>query len=327
MGQIPDCDELVTSLLEAPLTTPQREALAGLHAGDEELDAGPMDEERLQGIVGVNSFGDEFSDLASAFALPGQPEPVGHLGLWPSFSMLNHSCAANAVNFVLGRSMAVFAARSIPQGSEVLINYLGRSALRPVAERQEALAAGYSFSCDCDRCRAEMLLGVQGHSGPLDCIQKLLSRCDARTEALCQPAPPPPALLEEVRADAAALHAALSGLGPAEAAWLRASCYDLLSQHTAAAEAMGAGGEAEEALGAQLGAVEAVTPHSDLHLFLAVKRLSLLQTRQGPDSQEAQEQMGRCVAAVRGRYGAGLSDGTALRLLQGVVRGLEQVVV
>lgn len=39
----------------------------------------------------------------------------GHLGLWPSFSMLNHSCLPNAINYVVGDRMLVFAARHVPK--------------------------------------------------------------------------------------------------------------------------------------------------------------------------------------------------------------------
>lgn len=39
----------------------------------------------------------------------------GHLGLWPAFSLMNHSCVPSAVNYVGGDVMAVHAARHIPK--------------------------------------------------------------------------------------------------------------------------------------------------------------------------------------------------------------------
>lgn len=46
------------------------------------------------------------------------------------------------------------------QGQEVCINYLGRGALRPVAERQADTASGYGFSCACPRCNFEQTYGA-----------------------------------------------------------------------------------------------------------------------------------------------------------------------
>ncbi|KXZ43547.1 hypothetical protein GPECTOR_87g409 [Gonium pectorale] len=411
MGTIPSAEELVERLLRAsPSYTPeQRETLLSLYAGDaDDGDDGSADgtlsELRLYGVAGCNSFGEDFTDFASLQARTsgkggdaprdcpdcadrlcghGGDQQAGHLGLFPSFSMLNHSCLPNAVNFVLAGRMMVFAARRVPQGSEVLINYLGRASLRPVEERQSMLADGYHFACDCPRCGVELLAGCDnsgggassgGTAGFGETLQAILERCQQREQilgGLC--VPPPSAIpapvgaphagelqgaatrcLEGVRADVQLLEsllarqeaagagagaATLAGLGdpttgargsptggaPHWLQWLRASAFDLYAQHVTCAEALGLVDEADAALRLLVGVCEAVAPHSDLHMYLAVKQLSLCQARWGPDSERAVEQLRGCAAVLRGRYGAELSDPTVARLLRGAAHGLAQI--
>lgn len=86
-------------------------------------------------------------DLAAA-ACRGE-QPRGHIGLFPEFALFNHSCAPNAINFVVGRSMVVRAAEPIKAGDEVTISYLGRPQLTPVTRRMQALEEDYGFECDC----------------------------------------------------------------------------------------------------------------------------------------------------------------------------------
>lgn len=42
-------------------------------------------------------FGDDHDDLASAAMRREQPR--GHIGIWPEFAFLNHSCMPNAINY------------------------------------------------------------------------------------------------------------------------------------------------------------------------------------------------------------------------------------
>eukprot|EP00877_Chromochloris_zofingiensis_P014428 jgi/Chrzof1/9239/Cz03g40310.t1 len=69
---------------------------------------------RVAKVVSYNAYGDDHDDLA-ACAVMGQP-PSGHVGVWPQFALLNHSCAPNTINYVLGDKMVVRAVQNIPQG-------------------------------------------------------------------------------------------------------------------------------------------------------------------------------------------------------------------
>lgn len=396
-----------------------------------------LDDDRLYGIIGCNSFGEEFHDIPttrlqlqharrqrqllgrlgpgcdttvaaeprSAVADlaagsgsgegegPGNEEVEaedlgrGHLGLWPSFSMLNHSCLPNAINYVVGDRMLVFAARHVPKGHEVCINYLGRSSLRPVEERQAALSAAYLFACDCTRCRTELLLAAGGPAAQraAEQIEELVARCDRRSEELndlagadagagagaaaaelhriledvrqdvrqldgviaaavqslppmpqaslpqgtggpCRPAPP-----AAPGGSSASQHGQGQGAGGNAALWLAASAFDLLGQLTMVSELAGnVDRTALPALERQLSVCAAVAPHSDLHMYLSVKWLSLVQRAKGPGSDEAAAAGAAVRELLRGRYGGtagGLSEEALDELMAGAACGLSYIAV
>ena len=54
--------------------------------------------------------GDNHEDLALC-ELRGE-QARGHIGVWGAFAMLNHSCAPNAINYVVDDAICVRAARS-----------------------------------------------------------------------------------------------------------------------------------------------------------------------------------------------------------------------
>ncbi|KAG1659574.1 hypothetical protein FOA52_011930 [Chlamydomonas sp. UWO 241] len=153
----------------APGGMPDAVAAAGADdgGGDDGVRALTLEElghEARAGALALNAYGEVCQDMvltlararARGAARGGDGgEGRGHVGLWPEFSMLNHSCAPNATNFTVDDRMVVRAALHIPQGSEVNINYLGRGALAPVGQRQGALLDTYGFECACPRCAAE----------------------------------------------------------------------------------------------------------------------------------------------------------------------------
>lgn len=88
-------------------------------AGDHSVPLTDATLQRLMDVVRYNAYGDLHDDLAAA-ALAGEA-PAAVIGLWPEFSMFNHSCVPNAINWVLpgvSRAMVVRAARNIPAGAD-----------------------------------------------------------------------------------------------------------------------------------------------------------------------------------------------------------------
>lgn len=108
-------------------------------------------EERVAKVVQLNAFlGTGCPILESA---EGR-DLHGVAGLWPSYSLINHSCVPNAISYVVGRRMVVRAAKSISEGEEVTLSYLGPQGLRLLPYRQEELRR-FEFKCRCPRCSEE----------------------------------------------------------------------------------------------------------------------------------------------------------------------------
>jgi hypothetical protein len=82
--------------------------------------------------------------------------PVGFLGLWPEFSLLNHSCTPNVAITVVKGTMLLHASDLLQQGQELATSYLGRAVMAPLQQRRQMLQDGYGFECGCGRC-----VGVQ----------------------------------------------------------------------------------------------------------------------------------------------------------------------
>ncbi|GLI63619.1 hypothetical protein VaNZ11_006634, partial [Volvox africanus] len=380
MGSIPSAEDLITVMKKSNYNTEELRILNSLFSGvddednkDDTCSGLNLDDFKLSGIIGCNSFGEEFTDFPSYLARshahangidgnrnvvsggaehdtaswsnpPSGEEQVGHLGIFPSFSMLNHSCLPNAVNFVVGGRMLVVAARSIQKGSEVLINYLGRASLRPLEERQAQLAEGYYFSCDCPRCRAELyycctdVAEASGTTNPFgtlaECLQDFLARVDTRNSVLDQLGRAAAAsvttnddggdaraildgLLDSVRQDVRKwddhvqraqppLAAVLDeGMGPeVPQSWLHASAFDLYSQHAVLAEATGRRQEALAAVERQVAICEVVAPSSDLHMYLSVKLALLAQQQEQAEGGNGGGRDKGLVAGVQGQWEA-----------------------
>uniref|UniRef100_A0A8D1DXD6 [histone H3]-lysine(4) N-trimethyltransferase n=1 Tax=Sus scrofa TaxID=9823 RepID=A0A8D1DXD6_PIG len=84
------------------------------------------------------------------------------VGLYPSMSLLNHSCDPNCSIVFNGPHLLLRAVRDIEAGEELTICYLDM--LMTSEERRKQLRDQYCFECDCFRCQtqdkdADMLTG------------------------------------------------------------------------------------------------------------------------------------------------------------------------
>ncbi|NXY02855.1 SMYD3 methyltransferase, partial [Pteruthius melanotis] len=91
----------------------------------------------------------------------GEMQDVG-VGLYPSMSLLNHSCDPNCVIVFEGYQLLLHSVREIQIGEELTISYV--ESLMPTRERQKQLVRQYCFECDCLLCQnqekdAEKLAG------------------------------------------------------------------------------------------------------------------------------------------------------------------------
>ncbi|XP_029449811.1 histone-lysine N-methyltransferase SMYD3 [Rhinatrema bivittatum] len=106
----------------------------------------------------------------------GEMQEVG-VGLYPSMSLLNHSCDPNCVIVFEGRCLLLRTIREIQLGEELTISYI--DVMMPTADRQIQLKRQYCFECTCNRCQiqdkdADMLAGDQEASKDIkDSIPKV----------------------------------------------------------------------------------------------------------------------------------------------------------
>uniref|UniRef100_A0A8C9FXB7 [histone H3]-lysine(4) N-trimethyltransferase n=1 Tax=Pavo cristatus TaxID=9049 RepID=A0A8C9FXB7_PAVCR len=80
----------------------------------------------------------------------GEMQDVG-VGLYPSMSLLNHSCDPNCVIIFEGYQLLLRSVREIQIGEELTISYI--ESLMPTSERQKQLKRQYCFECDCCLCQ------------------------------------------------------------------------------------------------------------------------------------------------------------------------------
>ena len=87
--------------------------------------------------------------------------------LFPIFSLINHSCVANAKHtiYIKNRRISVQAQTDIKQGEEIVINYT--TFIMGTAPRRRKLLRNWYFSCSCPRCRDPTELG--SHLSSLVC--------------------------------------------------------------------------------------------------------------------------------------------------------------
>ncbi|XP_032818921.2 histone-lysine N-methyltransferase SMYD3-like isoform X1 [Petromyzon marinus] len=122
---------------------------------------------QLLGKITCNSFSvcdGEFQDLGVA--------------IYPSLSLLNHSCDPSCVVVFEGSMMLLRAMRDIPAGEELCISYI--DTLSPSRTRRQELLRRYYFTCQCSLC--EQGLGdtdmENGDKDVVEAIRSLMLKID-----------------------------------------------------------------------------------------------------------------------------------------------------
>ncbi|XP_072369010.1 histone-lysine N-methyltransferase SMYD3 isoform X1 [Scyliorhinus torazame] len=79
----------------------------------------------------------------------GEMQELG-VGLYPSMSLLNHSCDPNSTIVFEGKQLQLHAVRQIQVDEELTVSYI--DVMATSQERQRQLEKQYCFVCDCKRC-------------------------------------------------------------------------------------------------------------------------------------------------------------------------------
>ncbi|KAI5700775.1 hypothetical protein M8J75_002758 [Diaphorina citri] len=91
--------------------------------------------------------------------------------IFPSASMMNHSCDPNIINSFSDQYLIVRAAKDIPSGTEVLNCYGPHFRRMRAADRKQALREQYHFECLCSPCCSPSQAEYQERSFGLLCPQ------------------------------------------------------------------------------------------------------------------------------------------------------------
>uniref|UniRef100_A0A8C5MU57 [histone H3]-lysine(4) N-trimethyltransferase n=1 Tax=Leptobrachium leishanense TaxID=445787 RepID=A0A8C5MU57_9ANUR len=116
----------------------------------------------------------------------GEMQDVG-VGLYPSMSLLNHSCDPNCVIVFEGKCLHLRTVKEIPKGEELTISYI--DVMMPTRQRQNQLKRQYCFTCDCHRCLTgdkdkDMLAGDEQASKSMEMALASLKELQSQNKVL-----------------------------------------------------------------------------------------------------------------------------------------------
>lgn len=108
---------------------------------------------QLLDILQRCSYSEHFQDPA-VMQLRHQT-PVGFIGVWPEFALMEHSCVPNTSVCVVKDRMFVHAVEDIPAGFPLTANLVSNFLTTPLHVRREQIRESYGFTCRCPRCQLE----------------------------------------------------------------------------------------------------------------------------------------------------------------------------
>ena len=76
--------------------------------------------------------------------------------VYPTASMINHSCRSNCVQHFSGRKITIRAIDRVEVGEEVTVSYIDM--IQGVEKRRDELLRGFLFRCECNTCVEESMM-------------------------------------------------------------------------------------------------------------------------------------------------------------------------
>lgn len=111
-----------------------------------------------QNLHGLTSTGNSMADI--------QEKPVG-VGIYPTISLLNHSCSPNILSIFHRNKFIARASRNLECGTEINYCYGPSVARMSKKDRQRRLKEQYFFTCNCEYC----VQGKENESRALLCSE------------------------------------------------------------------------------------------------------------------------------------------------------------
>lgn len=106
-------------------------------------------------------------------------------GIYPSASMMNHSCDPNIINIFVGQYLIVRASKDIAQNEEVFNCYGPNYKHVTTENRQEMLESQYYFTCKCKPCTVPRLQYFLERFNAMKCLKCNGALCLIKNSMLC----------------------------------------------------------------------------------------------------------------------------------------------
>ncbi|XP_068988865.1 SET and MYND domain-containing protein 4-like isoform X3 [Bombus flavifrons] len=106
-------------------------------------------------------------------------------GIYPSASMMNHSCDPNIINIFVGQYLIVRASRDIGQSEEIFNCYGPHYRHMTTEDRQKILKSQYCFTCKCKACTLPKLQYFIERFNAVKCLKCNGPVCNIKDSIYC----------------------------------------------------------------------------------------------------------------------------------------------
>ena len=112
-------------------------------------------------------------------------ENIVATGIYPSASMMNHSCDPNIISIFVDQYLIVRAAKDIAANEEIFSCYGPHYRYMPRDERQKHLKSHYCFTCKCKPCTVPCILYFLERFSAMKCLRCNGALCNIRNLLYC----------------------------------------------------------------------------------------------------------------------------------------------